>query len=122
MTKQERQLKKEIENGLKDLGFTKDKRSAHFGYEYMTDGYFNLIAWFDSYKMESGLIRLSYNLEMFFEYQSSRRFTFDIKDIKFDKDSLPKIVPTAKKAIKLLERLNKSYDTLKSNVDKFALL
>lgn len=122
MTKKERQLKKEIESGLKELGFTKDKRSGHFGYEYMTDGYFSILAWFDSYKMDRGLIRLFYNLEMFYEYQSSRRFTFDVQDIKFDTDSLPKIVPTAKKAIKLVERLNKSYYTLKSNVDKFALL
>lgn len=122
MTKKERQLKKEIESGLMELGFTKDKRAGHLGYEYMTDGYFSIIAWFNSYKMDSGLIRLFYNLEMFYEYQSSRRFTFDVQDIKFDKDSLPKIVPTAKKAIKLVERLNKSYDTLKSNVDKFALL
>lgn len=122
MTKKERQLKKEITDGLKELGFTRDKRPGHFGYDYLTDGYFSLIAWFDDKAMDSGLIRLFYNIDMFFEYQGSRRFTFDVKDLSFDKDSLQNIVPTAKKAIKLVERLNKSYNRLKANVDKFEKL
>ena len=116
MTKREIARKKaEIGAGLKSLGFKEDTRSSHFGYIYKNGGHWMLIAYFDPNTLDRTLIRLLNDDDTYDTGES------DVLEYYTDIEigDISKLVPIAKKAIKMLEKTNKSYRDMMTTLDKF---
>ena len=109
---------KQIKDDLKVLGFK--ERKCHLGgkrYDYDTKQEFSLHIRFhpdNQYCAAQMIIDTHSHISMYFNYDTKMPL-----HINFEQDNLASIVPAAKKAIKIVEDLNKKLKQIDSNVEKF---
>ena len=114
----DKQELKQIKDDLKALGFKEKK--CHLGgklYDYDTKQEFSLYIRFypdNQYCAAQMTIDTHSHISMYFEYNTEMSL-----HINFEKDNLNSLVPAAKKAIKIVEDLNKKLKQINSNVEKF---
>ena len=114
----DKQKLKQIKDGLKALGFKEKK--FHLGgksYNYDTKQEFSLHIRFhpdNQYCAAQMTIDTHSHISMYFNYDTKMPL-----HINFEQDNLASIVPAAKKAIKIVEDLNKKLKQIDSNIEKF---
>ena len=114
----DKQKLKQIKDDLKELGFKEKK--FHLGgkcYNYDTKQEFSLYIRFypdNIYCAAQMVINTHSHISMYFDYDKEMPLY-----INFEKDNLASLVPVAKKAIKIVEDLNKKLKQIDSNVEKF---
>lgn len=109
---------KQIKDNLKTLGF-KEKKSHLVGkrYSYDTKQEFSLYIRFyldNQYCAAQLVIDTHSHISMYFDYDKEMPL-----HINFEQDNLKSLVSAAKKAIKIVEDLNKKLKQIDSNVEKF---
>ena len=114
----DKQELKQIKDGLKALGF-KEKNLPLRGkcYNYDTKQEFSLHIRFhpdNQYCAAQMIIDTHSHISMYFEYNTEMPLF-----INFEHDNLNSLVSAAKKAIKIVEDLNKKLKQINSNVEKF---
>ncbi len=114
----DKQKLKQIKDDIKALGF-KEKKCHLVGkrYDYDTKQEFSLYIRFhpdNPYCAAQMVIDTHSHISMYFNYDTEMPL-----HINFVKDNLDTIVPAAKKAIKIVEDLNKKLKQIDSNVEKF---
>ena len=114
----DKQELKQIKDDLKVLGFKEKK--FHLGgksYNYDTKQEFSLYIRFypdNQYCAAQMIIDTHSHISMYFNYDTEMPL-----HINFVQDNLNSLVPAAKKAIKIVEDLNKKLKQIDSNVEKF---
>lgn len=109
---------KQIKDDLKALGFKEKK--FHLGgksYNYDTKQEFSLYIRFypdNQYCAVQMTIDTHSHISMYFNYDTEMPL-----HINFEQDNLKSLVPITKKAIKIVEDLNKKLKQIDSNVEKF---
>lgn len=109
---------KQIKDDLKTLGFKEKKfYLGGKGYYYDTKQEFSLYIRFypdNRYCAAQLVIDTHSHISMYFDYDKEMPLF-----INFEPDNLKSLVPVAKKAIKIVEDLNKKLKQIDSNVEKF---
>ena len=109
---------KQIKDGLKALGFKEKK--FHLGgksYNYDTKQTFNMhIRFYETnpYIAAQMVIDTHSHISMYFNYDTEMPL-----HINFEQDNLKSLVPAAKKAIKIVDDLNKKLKQINAGVEKF---
>lgn len=114
----DKQKSKQIKDDLKALGFKEQKcRLGGKYYDYDTKQEFSLHIRFhpdNPYCAAQMVIDTHSHISMYFDYNTEMPL-----HINFEKDNLDSLVPAAKKAIKIVEDLNKKLKQINSNIEKF---
>lgn len=119
-TKETRTQIKQIKDELKTLGF---KISTHPAYKgacvYNEKKTFCLIICFydNKYCSAQMTIDVPEYLDSFFNYDAEL-----LLHLNFELDKLNKVVPTAKKAMKIIDSLNKKFEQVNTDIKKFEKL
>ena len=120
MTGKTKKQIKQIKEELKNLGF---KISRHPFYErayiYNEQKTFGLVINFldNEYCSAQMKIDMPEELDTYFNFNTEVSFL-----LNFELEKLNKVVPTAKKAIKIVDRLNKNINQLDADIKKFESL
>ena len=109
---------KQIKDDLKALGFKEKKfRLGGKSYDYDTKQEFSLYIRIhpdNQYCAAQMVIDTHSHISMYFNYDTEMPL-----HINFEQNNLKSLVPTAKKAIKIVEDLNKKLNQINVNVEKF---